>query len=52
MPTKVCKITESTKFGNTVSGVYSNQWLVGNLGARNIFRTDGACCHAIWHLRT
>jgi hypothetical protein len=47
---KVCKITESTKFGNTISGVYSR--VVGDLEVPNISRTEGACCHAVMHCST
>jgi len=35
------------KFRNTISAVYSNQWLVGNLVVQKVFKTEGACCHAV-----
>ena len=44
---KVCKITESTKFENIISEVYSNQWAIGTLVLPNISRTEGACCDAV-----
>jgi len=40
---------ESTKFGNVISGVYSNQWAVCTLAVPNVSRTEGACCHAVMH---
>jgi hypothetical protein len=43
---------DSTKFGNIKHGVYSNLCLVGNLEVPNIFRTEGACCHAVMHFST
>jgi len=43
---KVCKITESTKSGNIICGVYADHWLVGNLEVLNICSAEGACCHA------
>jgi hypothetical protein len=43
---KVCKITESTKFWNIISEVYSNQWAVGAQEMPNISKTEGTC-HAL-----
>ena len=55
---KVCKIIESTKFGNIICGVCcNNMWgllynerSVGDLEVPNISRTKDACCHAVQHL--
>jgi hypothetical protein len=49
---KVCKITDNTKFGNTIYGVYSNQKKVGTVEVPNISRTEGAHCHAVMHCST
>jgi hypothetical protein len=49
---KVYKITEGTKFGNVIFGVYSNQWAVGIMEVPNICRTKGAFCHAVMHCST
>jgi hypothetical protein len=49
---KVCKITESTKFGNVISGVYCNQRAVGSEEVPNISRTKDACCHSVMHFST
>jgi len=46
-PQKVCKTTESTKFGNVMSEVYCNQWAVGTMVLPNISRTEGTCYHAV-----
>jgi len=48
----MCKITESTTFGNIISEVYSNQWVVGTVEVPNVFRTGGSCCHAVMHFST
>ena len=48
----MCEITESTKFRNIISEIYSNQWVVGTVEVPNVFRTEGACCHAVMHFST
>jgi hypothetical protein len=49
---KMCKITESTKFGNVIPAVYSNQWAAGTVEVPNVSSTEGACCHAVMHCST